>query len=881
MKKLLLACMMAFGLGASAQITVAESFEGTALPTGWTSSAATFQALDASAGTPCAGAKSLRYNLYSGATSWNIVYSSTASNGLALNYSYSYLAKGFSTTGAIKGSVKAEYSADNGSTWVQLGSTIALDSPNATPIPCVNLSGTIPAGTIPVGASFKFRLTGTYASPGDFYIGFDDVKLSQEYTAAPTCTTLSLPAAAATGVSLTPTLIWNASSGATSYLLSVGTTAGGTNVINNVDVGNTTSYIIPSSSPLNYNTNYYVTVTPKNNLGSASGCTSSTFTTRNIACPSVSLPSSSSATGVSVTPTITWASISDATGYKLSIGTTAGGTDVLNALDLGNATTYTHNSPLLYGTKYYYTVNSYNATTTSSGCTERNFTTLTLCPSVTTPSSASATGVSITPAFAWTAISGVSGYRISIGTTAGGTDVLNAFDLGNVTTYTHNSPLLYGTKYFYTIVGYTAGQVGTGCTERNFTTVTLCPSVTAPSSLATNVSITPTFVWTAFTGATGYKISIGTTTGGTDIMNNVDVGNVTTYTLQTPLAFSTKYYYTVSGYNANQANSACSERSFTTQNACPLVTYPDVAATLQPVKPTIKWNSIATASSYTLTVGTTTGGTDIMNNVDVGNVTSYTFTTPLTLGTKYYYKVNTNTSTGCTERTFTVNTVAAPSNDDCSGAVEATGFPYTYAQTNGAGSTNGTGYITVCSTGGSNDGLWFKFTGNGEKITVKATTTSAWDHRVSVYSGACGAFTCVGTADELAGTLGNIETVAFNSVAGTQYFVNVGYYSGTSDSAEGNFNLDITSTAILATSDVQPAKAKDIKVYPNPFVDELNISDVANVKSVLVIDIAGRLIKTIDKPSSTLHLGDLKQGLYLVTLEMKDGTRQVIKAIKR
>lgn len=73
----------------------------------------------------------------------------------------------------------------------------------------------------------------------------------------------------------------------------------------------------------------------------------------------------------------------------------------------------------------------------------------------------------------------------------------------------------------------------------------------------------------------------------------------------------------------------------------------------------------------------------------------------------------------------------------------------------------------------------------------------------------------------------------------------------------------------------------NIKAYPNPFADVLNISDVSNVKSISVIDIAGRTVKTFDKPESTLHLGGLNAGMYLIVLNMKDGSRQTIKAIKK
>ncbi|MCJ7935320.1 MAG: hypothetical protein MUW56_17260 [Chryseobacterium sp.] len=481
MKKLLLLCMTALGIGASAQIIVNEGFENS-LPVGWTSTGSPSYSIW-SGGTACADAKMAYKNLYSSATSFSLVYSSANSNGTAMDYSFQYAAKGYSTSGAIKGNVAADYSVDGGTTWVPLITPVVLDSPNATPVSCTTVSGTIPAGTIPAGANFKFRLTGNYTSPGDFYLGFDDVKLTQTISTGPGCTTLATPAAGATGISRTPALTWAAAAGATSYLLSVGTTPGGTDVLNNVNVGSATSYTIPAANALDYSVLYYVKVTPTNNFGSNTGCTESSFTTLNIGCPSVSSPSSA-ATGVAVMPAISWSSLAGATGYKISMGTTAGGTDIINNADVGNVTTYTLTTPLSFNTKYYYTVSSYSGTSASSGCTERTFTTVTLCPSVSAPSSA-ATGVSVLPTITWGAIAGATGYRISMGTTAGGTDIMNSVDVGNVSTYTLTTQLAYNTKHYYTVTGYSGSTTGSSCTERNFTTSTLCPSVSAPSSSAT------------------------------------------------------------------------------------------------------------------------------------------------------------------------------------------------------------------------------------------------------------------------------------------------------------------------------------------------------------------------------------------------------------
>ena len=95
-----------------------------------------------------------------------------------------------------------------------------------------------------------------------------------------------------------------------------------------------------------------------------------------------------------------------------------------------------------------------------------------------------------------------------------------------------------------------------------------------------------------------------------------------------------------------------------------------------------------------------------------------------------------------------------------------------------------------------------------------------------------------------------------------------------------------TATLIGKYSVVKPALAvanttKDnISVYPNPFTDVLNISDAQNVKSVTVHDMSGRQVKTLAS-SANLNLSQLKEGVYIVNLHMKDGKTQSFKVIKK
>ena len=602
---------------------------------------------------------------------------------------------------------------------------------------------------------------------------------------SPPCPVVSAPVATATNVAILPTISWATSLSATSYKISVGTTPGGTDVMNLTDVGNVTSYTF--TAPLNYLTQYYYTVYASNATGSSIGCVERTFTTIAIPCPSVSAPASS-ATGTSLTPTFTWTAVPNVTGYRISIGTTAGGSDILNNLDLGNVTTYVYNTLLNYNTKYYYTINSYNATLTSTGCTERNFTTISFCPAVSAPAS-SATGTSLTPTFTWAAVQGATGYRLSVGTTPGATDIVNNFDLGNVVTYVYNNAALgYNTKYYYTINAYNGTGASTGCTERNFTTKTFCPSVTLPAAAATGVSVTPTFTWTANTDATGYKISIGTTAGATNVMNNVDLGNVTTYTLSTPLAYGVKYFYTINAYNATVASVGCTERNFTTLTLCPAVSAPASNAVGVSLTPTFTWAAVTGVTGYRISIGTTSGGTDVLNSFDVGNVLTYTLPTPLNNSTKYFYTISgyngAQVSSGCSERSFT--TLCSP----------VSSFPWN--ENFDAMTSIGAGVVPIC---------WANITGTNAFNSSNAASVSYHDPRsannyMTIYYGSSASY---------------LWTPGFQLTAGTSYdfvfyFAGDGYAGWAGDVVQ-NTAQSATGATVLGTSFITSATTSVLGTY--------------------------------------------------------------------
>lgn len=279
------------------------------------------------------------------------------------------------------------------------------------------------------------------------------------------------------------------------------------------------------------------------------------------------------ATGIAIDTDISWNPISDATSYLISIGTTSEGTQIANNLNIGNVTTYNLPSNLPANTEIFVKVKPYNTSGNAKCCDEESFTTIdttTLsCTSLSSPINGD-TDVLLTSAISWNAITEATGYFISIGTVSGGTDILNSFDIGNVTTYNPTINFTENTKLFVTIIPYNTSEEAVGCTEESFTTQTLatipnCTSLLNPINGDNNISMTTNISWNVATNATGYFLSIATNPGGADLINNLDVGAVTIYNSPIILPEDSVIYVTIIPYNSSGQALACFEEHFTTK----------------------------------------------------------------------------------------------------------------------------------------------------------------------------------------------------------------------------------------------------------------------------------------------------------------------------
>jgi hypothetical protein len=194
------------------------------------------------------------------------------------------------------------------------------------------------------------------------------------------------------------------------------------------------------------------------------------------------------------------------------------------------------------------------------------------CVAITLPAN-NQTDVNVTTNISWATQIDATGYKVYLGTATDTYDVLNGQDVGNVTTYSLNGSLNYNTTYYVKIVPYNAFGEASACSEMMFTTKDGCVVPYTPVNGATAVVVNPTIQWSAYTGATAYEISIGTTAGGTDLLNAYNNGTSTSYAVS-GLAFNTVYYVTVKAVGATDVTTAvCANYSFTTKTAPQTVPY--------------------------------------------------------------------------------------------------------------------------------------------------------------------------------------------------------------------------------------------------------------------------------------------------------------------
>lgn len=751
--------------------------------------------------------------------------------------------------------------------------------------------------------------------PTGSFLGYRSVVSLMGLTPSPlpVCPSVTYPEDNSILIPASPDITWDASPGATSYKISIGTTPGGTDVVNQQTV-NATNFT--PSSPLSLNTTYYVKVTAVGATGESTGCADVKFKTTP---PPPSNDDCANAVNLTVNPDLNCANVTSGTTLAATNSSLGGSacngnpdddvwykftaTDTRHMIKLSNIVS----AGTVSSTDMYFQVFSGDCSSLNSIlCSDSNANV--------------ATGLTVgttyyVRVYSYAGAGRAQNFDICIGVMP---SPPSNDECANAVNLTVNPDLSCASA----VVGTTFAATDSGVTEDpcdgeadddvwyKFTATATSHMISLSDIASAGFDDSTDTYFQVFSGSCGTMTSILCSDFDSGIADALTVGEtyyIRVYSYGGP-SESQSFKICVGTLPPPAANDECG-------NAVNLTVNPDLNCTSVTAGHTLgatdsgqalgtcygepdddvwfKFTATSTGHKISLSNIVSIGteySTYASFQVFSGNCGSLTdvvcmdsesgSVTGLTVGETYYVRVFSGEGTGTAIGfNICVGTLPPPpANDDCSGALVASAFPYTYTQADAAGATNNNGFITTCNDW-MNDGTWFTFTGDGSvhEISVTMPAGSNFDPQVGVFSGSCGSLDCVGTTDEIGD--GTAEYISVQTVAGTVYYVNVAAYSDSTDDPEDAFTITINKES-LGTSEISKVK-EAIRIYPNPFAEVLNISKADQVKSVSILDISGRLVKTVEKPSSVLHLGDLKQGMYLVVLNMKDGSRQTLKAIKK
>ncbi|MEO0571249.1 MAG: T9SS type B sorting domain-containing protein [Bacteroidota bacterium] len=301
------------------------------------------------------------------------------------------------------------------------------------------------------------------------------------------------------------------------------------------------------------------------------------------------------------------------------------------------------------------------------------------CPDLINPVDGE-TDVPVDATITWEAVPGVPAYEIRLGTTPGGNDLADAV-VGSATSFTPPLGLPENTQIFVTIVLSFFGQGGGAdivCDAQSFTTEDVttppgCTQMVVPMDGATGVSVFTNISWLYAPRATSYDISIGTAPGLGDLFM---VNDIVSLNFFPPVEFppNTQIFVEITPKNENGPNPICQEFSFTTREVAPLPSCTNLISPVNgsvniPLTPFLEWNAVPGATGYRVSIGSTSGGTDILNNA-VFNTTS-TFVIEFDPNQTFFITIipfnDSGDAIGCGEETFSTLLGCGPFLDTTTG----------------------------------------------------------------------------------------------------------------------------------------------------------------------------------------------------------------------
>ncbi len=704
---------------------------------------------------------------------------------------------------------------------------------------------------------------GMYSTTTDMWrISVDDVVNDTPPLTVPPCAANPVSTPDASCGNFTSNISWDAVASATGYYLNVGTTPGGTNVVNNATVTATT-YALTTQTP---GTTYYWTVTPFNNVGPATGCTENSYTTNAAGCYCTSVPTSNDGSGIT---NVMLGTANFPNGDVTYFDHTA------TAVDLAQGVTAP--AMITFATGYSYDTNIWIDLNDDFDFTDAGELVKTgVASTATNPTTLDAS-------FVMPATAPLGMHRMRIGTADVGQVPPNPCYSGtwgvtldftvNVTTASCVPP------------AGTATLVSTCVANQFFVDVNVTALGNGTPSITDGITSWP--VTATGTVQVGPFASASTATltllHGGDSLCNLPLGSFT-YTcppsndnLATPIAVSCGNTYTGSTTAATLDEDNAPDGFGADLDARNLWYSFTGSGTAQTV--TVNLCGSAYDTSVLVYTGTSGSLTLVAANDDDNTCVSNALNSKVIFNsdgvTTYYITVEGYNATSFGNFTMAVscenvNPPAVP-NQNCDVALDVAVDGVDVNSDNSYGTVNAT--QPACDLFGAIQDVWFAFVAPASgTVDVLITPGSMTSANFNVYSGPCSALVAVGNTCNSNLTAATTENLT-GLTPGDTYFVQV--WSNSSE--QGTFDIRLTDPN-LATDTFDNAS---FAYYPNPVTNLLNLSYTKNIDSVQVINLVGQevLVKSLNAAQGQVDMSNLPTGTYLVKVTA-DNQVKTIKVVK-
>ncbi|MDD5362592.1 MAG: T9SS type A sorting domain-containing protein [Ignavibacteria bacterium] len=217
-----------------------------------------------------------------------------------------------------------------------------------------------------------------------------------------------------------------------------------------------------------------------------------------------------------------------------------------------------------------------------------------------------ATGVSLTPIFDWSDVSGATYYNFQMASDNNFTNII--LNINNLSTsgYQAASALSPNTTYYWRAMAGMPGITSGWSNQWSFTTLggPAAPTLLSPANGSNILTTTPTLDWNDVSGAVSYEVQIATDVNFVNLIVNIGTVNSQYITPSGTLAGNMTYYWRARAENSTGTgpwSSVWNFRVAALPTAPTLVSPPNYSSN-QPPTILLDWDSLASASTYRLQI---------------------------------------------------------------------------------------------------------------------------------------------------------------------------------------------------------------------------------------------------------------------------------------